>query len=157
VAYGVESVLEDWKFLPSISSQAAPTVAELAAGTDITNDIMAVTGFDAKAAFIDVPTMQGGVTAKITGRQTSGDSSLTFAEHTTFAANTIKAALAYGTSGFIVISRYTKTPIATSKVDVYPVKIGGNNRLRTADDAPAQYVVDFGVTAAPSIDGVVAA
>lgn len=157
MAYGIENTLEDWKFVPTIATPTAPTVAELGAGTDITNDITAVTGFDAKAAFKDVLTMQGGVAPKVTGRQTMSDSSITFAEHTTFAANTIKAALAFGTTGYVVISRYTKTPIATSKVDVYPVKVGGNNRLRTADDKEMEFVVDFGVTLAPSIDAVVAA
>jgi hypothetical protein len=158
VAYFIENQQEKWVFCTSIASQAAPTAAELAAGTIITNDIRSVNGFTARSQFVGVPTMQGGFAPKLAGSQQAEDSSLTFAEASTFAGNTIKAALAQGTTGFIVISRYTRgTLVATTKVDVFPVTVAGNNRSRTADNQPAEFVVDFSITAAPSLDATVAA
>ena len=157
MAYYVRKELESWHFVPTIANLASPTVAEIDAGDDITDDIRAVAGFTATTAFIDVPTMKGGRAPKITGGQTTEDSTLTMAEHNTFAANTIKAALAEGTSGYIVISPYVKTVAAAARVDVYPVTIGGNNRTHTVDDAPSEYTVNFGITADPELDATVAA
>jgi hypothetical protein len=158
LAYFVAKEQESWLFVPSIASAAAPTVAELTAGDDITDDIRSVTGFTAETNFVDVPTMKGGRAPKLAGGQTTADSSLTMAEHSTYVSNGTKQALAEGTDGFIVISRYKKAPLAAAdKVDVLPVTIGGNNRTHTVDDAPGEYTVSFGITADAEIDATVAA
>lgn len=102
--------------------------------------------------------MKGGRAPKLAGGQTTADSNLTLAEHSTYASNGTKQALADGTDGYMVISRYKKAPLAAAdKVDVFPVTIGGNNRTHTVDDAPAEYTVSFGITADPEIDTAVAA
>lgn len=147
--YFVPSSVEAWKFCATISNTASPTAAEWTSGTDITNDIATVTGFEAAAQFVETPTMQGGVVTKISGRQTLGDCSITFDEHLVSADNTILALLADGTTGYIVISRYTKTPAAGDKVEVWPVTVAGTNRNHTAANEPAQFTSGFAVTAVP--------
>lgn len=147
--YFVPSSTEQWKWVPTVSNTASPTTVEYGAGTDITNDIAEVTGFEAAAQFVETPTMQGGVIAKISGRQTLGDCNITFDEHSTYADNTPMTTMTEGTSGYIVISRYTKTPAAAAKVEVWPVTVAGVNRKHTAGNEPAQYVIGFAVNAAP--------
>lgn len=156
--YFVAKEQESWLFVLTIAAPASPTVAELTAGTDITTDIRTVNGFTAETTFVDVPTMKGGRAPKLAGGQTTADSSLTMAEYSAYADNGTKQALAEGTDGYIVISRYKKAPLAAAdKCDVFPVTIGGNNRTHTVDDAPAEYTVSFGITADPEIDAAVAA
>lgn len=162
MGYFIANQQEKWVFCTTVASQSAPTAAEVAAGVILAsatvNDLSVVNGFTAKSAFATVQGMAGGFKPKLAGSQEAEDSSLVFNEQNTYAANTIKAALTQGTTGFMIVSRYTRgTLVATTKVDVFPVTVGGNNRLHTADDSPAQYQVDFSITSQPSLDAAVAA
>lgn len=158
MSYAIAKEQESWIFVLTIANAASPTAAEITAGTDITDDIRSVTGFGVDPGYVPVPTMKGGRAPKLTTAGVLQDSSLTMAEHSTYAANTIKQALADNTSGYIVISRYKKAPLAAAdKVDVFPVTIGSNNRTHTVDDAPMEYTVSFGLTDDPEIDASVAA
>jgi hypothetical protein len=145
----VPSSLETWMWIPTISNTASPSTAEWGAGTDITNDIAEVSGFEAAAQFVETPTMQGGVVPKISGRQTLGDCNITFDEHSTYADNTPMTTMTEGTSAYIGISRYDKSPAAGDKVEIWPVTVAGINRKHTAGNEPAQYVIGYAVNAAP--------
>lgn len=156
MGYFIPNQKESWRFVPAIATPASPTAAEITAGTNLTADLRAVNGFTAETQYVNVPTMQGGFESKLGGSQQAADSSLVFAEQDTFAGNTIKAALTSGTSGYVVVSRYTRTIAAATKVDVFPVTVAGNNRNRTADNAPAEFTVGFSITASPNLDATVA-
>lgn len=157
MGYFVESEYESVYFVPSIAAPTAPTVAELAAGTNITDDARTISGFSARASMVDVETLKGGFVPKISGRKTAEDSAITFAEQHTFALNVIKAVLTEGLVGYVVWSRYAKNPAVGAKLDVFPIRIAGNNRTRNTGNQDAQYVVDFAITASPYIDAALAA
>jgi len=155
--YFVPNQKESWWFLPSISNTSAPTVAELAAGDDITDDIRTISGFTSRANFVTLPRMAQGANPTVTGKEALENSSIQFWEKSSYAANVVKALLAKGVSGYVVRSRYSKAPAAAARVDVFTVDIGGNNRVNTAEDAGAEFVVDFANTDSPVIDATVAA
>lgn len=160
--YYIPNTKEAWWFVLSIANTAAPTAAEITAGTALTADLRAVNGFATDPQTTNVPTMAGGFAPVLSGAQQGQASSLTFAEQNTYASNTIEAALtpgASGTDGYIVRSRFTKTAPATTKVDVFPVTIppGGLNRPSTVDNAPAEFTVSFSLTAPPVYPATVAA
>lgn len=157
MSYFVESEYESVFWVPSIAVPTAPTIAELAAGTNITDDARTIAGFSSRATMVDVETLKGGFVPKISGRKTAQDSAITYAEHHTFALNVIKAVLVEGLVGFVVWSRYAKNPVASAKLDVFPSRIAGNNRTRDTSNKDAQYVVDFALTASPFIDVALAA
>lgn len=157
MGYFVESEFEAVIWVPAIAVKTAPTVAELGAGTHLENDTRTINGFTARAASSEVPTLRGGFVSKVTGRQVAEDSSLVFAQHHTFALNTIQALLTDLLDGFIVWSRFTKTPVAGTKVDVFPVRVGGNNEDHTTDNRDAQFAVDFAITDIPAKKVAVAA
>lgn len=158
MALFVQKEKEEWWFVTTLSSTTSPTAVQINAGTRITDDIRSVSGFTAETTFVDVPTMKGGRAPKLAGGQVNADSTLTMAEHSTYATNTVKQALVEGATGYIVINRYGPkgNVAAAAKVDVFPVTIGGNNRTHTVDDAPAEYTVSFGITADVEIDSTVA-
>jgi hypothetical protein len=150
--YGIGSdFIEIW-WVPSLSSTTSPSAAEINAGTRITDDIIAVDGFTTDTNYKEVRTLKGGIGSKLAGRQTIADSALTFAEHTTFATNTIMQALDEGDDGFVVTSRYKKGNVAAADiVTVWPARIGGNNPNNwPVEDEELQFKVSIGITSPPS-------
>lgn len=146
------------RFVPTIANKAAPTVAELGAGTDITPDIAELSGFEYSNSPIDTPDFANTFTPKIGGEDTSADSSITFYEHSTAVANAIKTALPKGTAGYVVLSPYTAlAPAAAQKVEVWPVTIIQNSRRWSAGNDAANFVVQFAPSATPNDNATVAA
>jgi hypothetical protein len=157
--YGIGSDFIEVYFVTTLSSTTSPSAAEINAGERITDDIVAMDGFTTDTNYKEVPTLKGGIASKLAGRQTLADSSITFAEHTTFAANTIMAALDDDTDGYIVTSRYKKGAVAAADiVTVWPVRVGGNNPNNwPVEDEELQFKVSIGITSPPSKNVTVAA
>lgn len=145
-----------WYFLPSIASATkAPTVAEIAAGTHLTdpnavNQLIGVEGFDSETTFVTIEPYSTLQTLKLAGRQNSNDSSMTFTEDDS-GNNPARTTLARDVDGFIV-----EAPIgvitAGTKVDVFPVTVGSNNRQRNGANEAASFQVTFSVTGIPAQD-----
>ncbi len=138
------------KFCPSIASTTlAPTVAELTSGTDLTNEIAEMSGFNSKSTMIDIPNFGSRQTPKIAGEQQSDDSSITIYEDDT--TNPLQTTLARDVNGYIVIAP-AGVLTASSKVDVFPVSVASNTRQYTSGNEAAKIQIDFAVTAVPAQD-----
>jgi hypothetical protein len=134
-----------YTWVPTIATKTAPTLAELSAGTDLSGEVAAVSGFSVTRADIDVPDAVSEFTAKIPGRTTADSSSLTlYASKTSTDARTL---LLQDTNGFIVI--YPEGIVTGSTLDVFPVRIAAVSK---PNDIEASGVLEamFTVTSKPA-------
>lgn len=137
-------------FLPTVAG-TIPTSAEVTAGTDLSARIADLNGWVLESSQIDTPDLSARFVSKIPGEQSVGDSSLTFYADD---ANTdaIKTSLATDTSGFIYIAHAGAG--TGKKADLFPVRVSSvGNEYSMGNDA-ARFIVNFSITAPPSIDVV---
>jgi hypothetical protein len=147
-----------YHFVPTVAALAAPTVANITAGTALTGQIAETNGFMFSNSPIQTPDMDSTFVSQIPGEDTSEDSGLVFYEDK--ATNPIRTALAKGTNGYIVIfaAGYAgASPAASDKCEVWPVTVSSNSRKYSSGNEAAQYEVKFACTAPPAQDAVVAA
>lgn len=139
-------------FLPAIASGTkAPTVAEIAAGTELTGSINDMNGFSYQSETIDTPDLASPFTSTIGGPDTVDDSSLVI--YLDSASNPLRSTLAKGTAGFIVINDYLIGAVAAGqKVDVWPCEIIGTPKQFSMGNDPALWTAMFSATAVPATD-----
>lgn len=139
-------------WVPTISNIAAPTAAEIAAGTELTSGISDITGFSTSQDFIGVPDLSSETTATVPGEVTMDDSSLKI--YFDSASNPLRTTLAPGTVGNVVFIDYKPSGsiVATDKVDVYPAQIGSTPKERDMGSTAAQWTAMIAITAKPRED-----
>lgn len=145
-------------FVPTIASKAAPTVAEITAGENLTPQIAEMTGFTFTNNPISTPDMDNAYVSQVPGEDTSEASSMTFYE-LKGGTDDIHDALLKGTVGYIVIfygGIAGASPAASDKAEVWPVVVSSNARRYTAGNEAAQYGVGFAVTSPPTAATVAA-
>lgn len=135
-------------FVPTIADQDAPTRAELDAGTDLSNEIADISGWQVTSGQIQTPDLGRRFTSSIPGRTTAEDSSITFYADRT--GEDIRALLPRDTAGFIVIM--DGGDVATQPMDVYPVRVASNGKMRSVGDEAARIQVQFSITSEPTED-----
>ncbi len=152
------------RFVPTIAVLGAPTVAEIAAGTDLGPALAAIEGFDTTLNRINQPLLKYKQEVQIDGPQTFGDAKLTLIEDDgtgatgdDLARKTIFTALAEQATGFIVLAPAKQTFVATDKVEVWPVRIGSKNRSFSLDAEPARYVCELAISGAQDKAAIIAA
>jgi hypothetical protein len=133
-------------FCTAIADPAAPTFAELDAGTELTRDIADLSGWTTNSEFIDVPDLGTRYTSKIPGRITSEDSSFTFYTDEDQGAGDVGTLLPRDTEGFIVIA---DGGLASGIGDVFEVTVGSNSVVRSVDDS-VKRMVTFAIRSEPS-------
>ena len=140
-------------WLPAVAVLAAPAVAEITAGDDLTPQIpsdgvnLTNTRNNASISMLDeafTPEQVGTFGAAITLKFTRDD-----------ATDAAWDLFSHGASGFLLISRFGD-PVATTDVEVYPAESHEPAPLATAENEFQQFEVQFAVTAQPSIRAVVA-
>ncbi|RSS43827.1 hypothetical protein [Streptomyces sp. WAC08241] len=137
-------------FAPTIASTAyIPTRAELSSATKLTKAIAAVDGFTLENQTIDTPDLESTFTSKIQGEDQASDSTLTFYEDDT--DSVLEAALAKGTSGYIIILRKGDVP-GSNSMDVYPVTVASKSSTITVDNESAKWMAKFVITDTPALD-----
>lgn len=144
-------------FVPTIAALAAPTVAEVTAGTHLSPQMAEVNGFTFSNSPIQTPDMNSRFVSQIPGEDSTDESSIVFYEDKS--TNPIRTALAKDTNGFIVIfsgGLAGATPAASDKCEVWPVTVSSNARRYTADNSAAQYEVKFATTSPPEQNATVA-
>jgi hypothetical protein len=140
-------------WLTTIASYAtAVTRAEINAGTDLTNEIASMSGFTVNSASTDTPDLSTRFTAKIPGRITADDSSISFYASSTSAD--VRTVLPRDTAGFVIILPEGDVP--TQKMDVFPAKVSSTAVDTTMED-PAQVNVQFTITKIPALNLVIPA
>lgn len=142
-------------FCPGVSNLAAPTSAELTAGTVLCTPgtyvnagLKELGGFETTQEFVVSKDLATKVDSKIPGRQSLPDASLTFFDDD--ASSTIRTALAEGTVGFLVLMPYGQ--VTGKRCEVWPVTIGAlnNSQLVAGGADPATFMVAAAVTSAPN-------
>lgn len=140
-------------FVETIASTSyVPTAAEITGGTDYTEQINAIDGWNIENQPIETPDMASTFVSKIEGDDSAADSSLTFYEDDTL--NDIETELAKGTEGFIIIFSKGKAPSAKG-MDVFPVKVASNSKSYSTDNEAAKITVQFVITDRPALNQTV--
>lgn len=139
-------------FVPTIANQAAPTAAEIAAGTELSAKVADIAGFSSSLDRIDAPDMSSNFTPTVPGEAKVADSSLQI--YLESISNPLRATLAQNTTGFIVFCDYKPSGAlaAADVVDVYPVTVGSIPKERSMSSTPAKWTAEFGISAVPSED-----
>jgi hypothetical protein len=141
----------------SIANKAAPTAAEIAAGTALTN-FVAKDGVEVNITTnnVDSATIADTFDAQATGSW-GGEVNITMFRDA--AADTAWNLCVYGTAGFVVIDRFRNSgtlPVATNKVEVWPAQMHQPAPQNSAANTVQKFIEKFAVTAQPSLTATVA-
>jgi hypothetical protein len=133
-------------FVPTIANPAAPTTAELGAGTDYTNAITARQGFSTASADVDNSTYGSRTNTNIPGAITIAQSQWTLkADKLGVDA---RAALTQDLNGYVV--DYPGGIVTGSKCNVWPVRVASSDADTVGRDALATITVMFSTTGVPA-------
>lgn len=133
----------------------APTVAQVTAGTEITDSIADISGFRFSNSRINIPKLSTTFTATIGGEDTADDSTLTFYDDDT--SNPLRTTFAKGTATHIVFfpaGTAGANPAIGDDCDVWPVESASVPREWSMGNDPARWMAEFGVTDPPALDEV---
>jgi hypothetical protein len=137
--------LRKFYWVVTIAVQAAPTRAEMVAGTDLSDEIAEVNGFTVTSSSVEVPDLSSRFTSKIPGRITADDSSLRFWASSN--SNDVRSLLPRDTAGFVLC--LWEGDVAAQKMDVFPVKVAALV-MQTGTDDPGSLEAQFTITKTPS-------
>jgi len=131
-------------WVASISNYNSPTRAELNAGSDLTAEVSAVSGFATNSDQQDTPDLGSRFVSKIPGRITADDSSITM--YASSDSQDVRQLLPRDTDGFIV--QFPEGDTEGLTMDVFPVKVAAAPKATDVED-PAKIEVQFTITAEP--------
>lgn len=143
-------------WLPTVASKAAPTVANIAAGTNLT-PFLPTTGTDITWTQnnASLPMLDESFTVEQIGTE-SASITLTFTRDSVTADDDAWELFDRGLEGYLLISRFG-TPVATSRAEVYPVAAHRAVPLSPAENELQQATVQLAVRDTPELNAVVAA
>jgi hypothetical protein len=144
-------------WVTTISNIAAPTVAEITAGTPLTN-FVAKDGVAVNTTTnnVDSATIAETFDSQIVG---SWGGSVELTMFRDDSADTAWNLCVYGTNGYVVIDRFNDSgtlPIATEKVEVWPAEMHQPVPQNSAANTQQRFVEMFAVTAQPNLKATVA-
>ena len=146
-------------WVSSIATLAAPTVAELTAGTKLPY----ITNYATPSSESEVDTsgIDDIYDVAVVGTSKAGPLELTFKRDDTDESDTWDL-LTFRDNGYIVKlpfggSGALSVPASTDKAEVYPVQVGQRRPEGYGRNATQKFMVSFYVTSAPELDAVVAA
>lgn len=146
-------------YVPAVSNIAAPTTAELNAGTILTDKVTAdgLVGYEATTAEVDTTSLASTFDTKSIGRDTFSGTMLRLKKQD--GTDTVYNLLVRGTTGYVVIRRdtdYNTAWASTQKVEVYPIICGRERILPPEANTVRRYEVPTMITSAPNLRAVVA-
>jgi hypothetical protein len=148
-------------YVPTIANIAAPTVAELNAGTALQTTLIpaGLEGFENTTAEVDNTSLASTFDTKLPGRQSLSGTGLVFKKQD--GTDTIWNLLTVpGTNGYIVIRDGVAQATAWTigdKVEVYPIRTATHNTLGHGEaNSLLRYRVPTTVTSQPNLKAVVA-
>jgi len=131
-------------WVPTVADITAPERAELDAGTDLTNEIAAMSGWEVAADRVAVPDLGTRFTGRISGRVNPGDAQITF--YASQDTADVRDVLARGDKGFVYIADGGDVP--TQKARVFAVEVSAvTPTVDVAGTEAARIMVDFSITA----------
>jgi hypothetical protein len=134
-----------WVYCPSVANKAAPTRAEINAGTDISKQVADYSGWTTTSQFIDTPDVNSRFTAKIPGAIEAEDSSLTV--YLDPSGSDVRTLLPRDATGCIL--RMDSGDIPGRKMDVFPIQVGSVGKPFEMDAAVVAEI-QFAITDEPA-------
>jgi hypothetical protein len=122
-----------------------PTRAELNAGTDLSAEISALTGWSVVSAMVDTPDMGSRFTSQVGGRLTSASNDITcYLSQNAIDARTL---LPRGAAGFVVV--LLEGDVSGQKMGVFPVTVVSQAPDTTTDN-PGTMTFSFAASKLPA-------
>lgn len=152
-------------YVATIAAQAAPTVAELTAGVDLTPQ-MCRDGLDTPLDGSQVDVAGANDRYNATAAGTYGGQPVVYKgfRDKVFASDVAYATLPPGTTGFLVVRRMggatgvsSDAYVAAQKVEVWPIEVMDRNPMPIADNEAQKFEAKMAVPKPPSMTAVVAA
>ena len=141
-------------WLPTVASKAAPTAANIAAGTPLTPYLpTSGVGIDWTQNNASLDMLDSSFTAEVVGTE-GATITLTFVRDDT--TDTAWNLFVRGTNGYLLVSRFG-APVAADKVEVYPVQSHRPVPLPPATNEFQQAQVSLAVHDTPELNATVAA
>lgn len=138
---GVSRVL----WVPTIANLQAPTRSELNAGTDLSNEIAAVAGWEVTGNTEDTPALGSVFVGKVPSTTTSDNSSLTlYADRT---SDDVRGLLSRGSTGYVVWM--DEGDVANYLMDVFPSRVTAVSPQRDIA-ITGQIMVSFAIMREPA-------
>jgi hypothetical protein len=135
-------------WVPSIASKAAPSRAELNAGTNLVGENAACDGWNVQGEKVETPDMGSRFTGSIDGRLTADDSSLDM--YADVGGSDARSLMARGTAGYVVWM--DGGDVAGRKMDVFPVRVlsvaKSNRSVEGSEAALLQFM--YAISSAPA-------
>ncbi|RBQ21622.1 hypothetical protein DP939_02615 [Spongiactinospora rosea] len=143
-----------WLFCPSVANIQAITRAEINAGTDLTREVAATEGWSTTGELIETPDGDSRFVARIPGKITADDSSITF--YLDPSGVDARALFPRDTSGFII--RMPGGDIAGRLCDVFPARVTTATKLvNVGEEEAGRLQVAFAIVREPAEDIVIPA
>jgi hypothetical protein len=119
---GISKVL----WLPTVATLSAPSRAEINAGTDLSPEISASSGWEVTGNTEDTSALGSAFIGKVPSTTTAGDSSLTFYSDST--SVDVRSLLVRNANGFIVWM--DEGDVVGYLMDIFPVRVTGVPKQR---------------------------
>lgn len=147
-------------WVTSIANIAAPTVAELNAGTDLTPVMTAdgLVGFEPNTADVDTSSLNSTFDTKTIGRDSFSGTLVRLKKQTGGTDSVYNTMNNRGGSGWVVIRRdvaYATAWTASQKCEVYPTVLGPIRRLAPVANNVTKYEVDTKISSSPNLNATV--
>jgi len=130
---------------PTLSNPAAPTRAEIDAGTDLSDEISDIGGWQVTSDTVDTPDLGSRFVGKIPSTTSADDSSLTM--YADEEGHDVRQLLSRGDSGFVIWM--DEGDVADQTMDVFPVLVSSVPKQRDLTSS-ATIMVNFTVIREPS-------
>lgn len=133
-------------WLPSIaSSMLLPTRLEIAAGTELAQEIVDMSGWDPVPNAFAVNTLGSRFSPSMTGRTTMGAATIVFAAD--LGGQDIRQVLDVGDAGFVMWC--DGGDVATYPADVFPARVSAISPVRTVSEQEHRLTVSFSIPNRP--------
>lgn len=138
---GVSKVI----WAPTLANPASPTRTEINAGTDLSGEIAAVSGWEVTGNTEDTPALGSVFIGKVPSTTTADDSSLTmYADSTSVDVRTL---LQRGSSGYVIWM--DEGDVENHLMDVFPVRVTSVTPQRDVSSV-AQIMANFAIMREPA-------
>lgn len=137
---------------PTLANYHSPTRSEINAGTDLSLEVSATSGWEVTGNTEDTPALGSVFVGKVPSTTTAGDSSLTmYADSTSVDVRTL---LSRGVNGYIIWM--WEGDVAGHLMDVFPVRVTSTPKQSDISSV-GQLMVNFAVMREPAEDATIPA
>lgn len=133
-------------WVPTIANYNAPTRAEINAGTDLSAEVSALSGWSLTSASVDTPDMGSRFTSQVPGRLTSATNEITCYQSQN--SQDARSLFVRDLNGYVIL--LWEGDVSGQKMDVFPVRVQAQ-APDSATDNPGTCTFSFAATRLPAI------